>query len=1031
MHGDTGMTRVKMRFAVLGPVQVWRDGDEVRLGAAQQRLLLGLLMAHAGRPVAMEELQLALWGESPPSSPANAVYRHVGVLRRLLEPGLPLRAPGGWLVRDAGGYRLNASPETLDLLRFRELVRQARGSAGPAAVALLLDALNLRTGAVATGVPVEARSHPAFTALEREYLTVVREAADTALAADGSGAAAGQLLAVLHRAAAEHPLDEQLQARFVLALAATGRRAEALDAWQRTRTALAVELGVEPGTELRAAQREVLRQGAPGVSTAGGGLSTERTVASESSAKARSTPPRLSVVPDASTHPAQTSTPPGPSVPFVRPAQLPADLATFAGRRAELTQVMGLSAPQESQQAGRQAPGTRISVISGMGGIGKTTLAVRWAYRIAHRFPDGQLYVNLRGYDPGGAATDAGQALRGFLEALGVPPQRIPAGTDAQTGLYRSLLARRRVLILLDNARDAEQVRPLLPGSPGCLVVVTSRDRLLGLVTAEGAHPLALDRLAPAEARESLVRRLGSERVSAEPAAVAEIVARCAGLPLALAVVATRAAAHPGFPLSVVADELREARDSLDAFADRDPAVDVRAVFSWSYRALSPGAARLLRRLSLHPGPDVTVPAAAAVSGEAPDEVRCLLAELTRAHLLTEHTPGRYGCHDLLRTYAVELAGEHDDPADRNTAVHRLLDHYLHTAHGAGRLYSPGWTASSLPEAIAGARPERFADDGQALRWYTAERRILHALVARAAESRHDGHVWRLAWASERFMDRQGHWHESAAVQRAGLEAAVRDGNRTAQAHLHRGLARASARLERYDDARTHIRHSLDLFAALGDRLGLAHAHRSHGWLLDRVGDYTGALDAAGRALTLYRAVGDRLAETSALHALGWTHVLRGEHRRAAAHFEEALGGLAGHEGTRYGEAGTWDSLGIARHGLGEHRRAVHAYQCALRLYREVGDTFSEAGTLRHLGDTYLATGDPGAARTVWERALRFLAHADPLAAGEIRTRLLALGDERPPPRIAAVCTSPTDDAAVHGDIRGAADETDTTDVRA
>ncbi|MER6526364.1 tetratricopeptide repeat protein [Streptomyces sp. NPDC001508] len=938
--------------------------------------------------VTMEELQHALWGEAPPGSPANAVYRHIGVLRRLLEPQLPVRAPGRWLLRDAGGYRLHATPETLDLLRFRELVRMARrsGTRGTeAAVPLLLEALNLRTGPVATGVPVEARSHPAFNALEREHLAVVKEAADVALA---SGQA-GRLLAVLHRTATEHALDEPLQARLVRALAATGQRAAALDTWQLVRARLTAELGVEPGSELRAAQQEVLRVDA-------------RRKPSTPGRGARSAPVRLTVVPDT---PAAATT--RPAVPFVRPAQLPADLAAFAGRRSELAHVAELS--------GKDAPGTRIAVISGLGGIGKTTLAVRWAHRAAHRFPDGQLYTNLRGFAPGGIPADPAQVLRGFLEALGVPPQRVPAGADAQAGLYRSLLAGRRVLILLDNARDAEQVRPLLPASPGCLVVVTSRDRLLGLVTAEAARPLVLDRLPAAEARESLTRRLGADRVLADPAAVDEIVTRCAGLPLALAVVATRAAAHPHFALAAIADELRTTQGSLDAFTDADPAGDVRAVLSWSYRALSPDAARLLGLLSLHPGPDITLPGAAAVADDDPAAVRCLIAELTRAHLLTEHAPGRYACHDLLRTYAAECAKEHRSAGEREAAVRRLLDHYLHTAHAAGGVYSPFWRLDPLPAAAPGARPEFFADDARALRWYKAEAQVLSAVAERAVARGDHAHVWGLAWALERFMDRQGHWHDGAALQRLGLDAAVRDGHRPAQAHLHRGLARASARLERYDDARTHIRHSLDLFAELGDRLGLAHAHRSHGWLLDRLGDHDGALDAAGRALALYRALGDRAAETSALHALGWTHVGRGEHRRAAAYFEKALSGLAGLDGTRYAEAGAWDSLGVARHHLGEHRRAVAAYQCALGLYREVGDLFSEAGTLRHLGDTYLAIGDPGAARTVWERALRLLTGTDPTAAEEIRTRLLALGDEVPAPRIAVVSTSAEDLACAAG----------------
>jgi len=958
-----------MRFEVLGAVRVRREGVEAELGAAQQRLLLAQLMAHAGRPVPMEELQYALWGESPPASPANAVYRHVGVLRRLLEPDLPVRAAGRWLVRDAGGYRLNASPGSLDLLHFRELVRRARqeGVRGTAAaVPLLAEALGLRTGPVATGVPVEARSHPAFGALEQEYLAVLKEAADVALAT-GTG---GRLLTVLHRAAGEHPLDEPLQARLVRALAASGQRASALDTWRRVRERLADELGVAPGAELRAARREVLRE--------------ERAAGARGLTLVPDIPedgiPRYGI-PESGAPEGGMPGAVGPA--YVRPAQLPADLAAFTGRRTELAGLGELSASE--------AAGARIAVISGMGGIGKTALAVRWAHRVAQHFPDGQLYTDLRGFGPGGVPADPGQVLRGFLEALGVPARRIPDRAEAQAGLYRSVLARRRVLLVLDNARDAEQVRPLLPGSAGCLVVVTGRDRLSGLVTAEGARPVVLDRLPAVEARQVLARRLGAERVRAEPEAVDEIVARCAGLPLALAVVATRAAARPHFPLAACAADLRTADGSLDAFTDADPAGDVRAVLSWSYRALSPGAARLLRLLSLHPGPDVTPPAATALAGGEPGEVRRLLAELTRAHLLTEHTPGRYVCHDLLSTYAAERSAREDSPEVREAAVRRLLDHCLHSAHAAGAVHSPSWRLDPPPAAVEGARPESFADEAEALRWYTAQARVLAAVAKRAD----DAHVWGLARALERLMDRQGHWHDAAALQRAGLDAAVRCGHRGARAHLHRALARSSARLERHDDARAHIRLSLALFTESGDRLGLAHTHRVHAWLLDRLGAHGEALDAAGRALALYRELGDRAAQTGALRALGRTHALRGEHRRAAACFEECLDAVA--------EAGTWDGLGEARHHLGEHTRAITAYQCALHLYREAGDRSGEAGTLRRLGDTYLSTGDPGAARTVWERSAHFLARTDPMSAAELRTRLLALGDAVPAPRPALV----------------------------
>ncbi|GAA4580078.1 BTAD domain-containing putative transcriptional regulator [Planotetraspora phitsanulokensis] len=927
-----------MRFTVLGPVRAWRDGLELDPGPPQQRAMLALLLVHAGRPVGLGEVVDVLWGQDPPASAVNVVHRYVGMVRRLLEPGLAVREEGRWLVRGAGGYRLDVGPEEVDLLRFRRMTEEARREGS---LDLLTEALALWQGPAAAGIPAEVRAHPVFAALDREQLATVQETADLALRLG----AAEQVLTALWEASTRHPLDEPLQARLVLALAAAGRQAEALETWQAVRSRLADELGIDPGPELRAAQEQVLRG-----------------QAADATGPARRT----------TREPAQQP---------ARPTQLPSDLAAFAGRRADLEQVLALL-PED----GRTSETVVISAIGGMGGIGKSTLAVHWAHRIAHRFPDGQLYVNLRGFDPTGSVLDTGEALRGFVEALGVPPHRIPGGLDAQAALYRSLLTDRKVLVLLDNARDAEHVRPLLPGSPGCLAVITSRDRLSGLVATESAHPLILDPLTPEEARETLVRRLGRDRIASAPDAVDEIIARCAGLPLALAVVAASAATRPGFPLTAIAGELREADGSLDAFADPDPASDVRAVFSWSYRALSADAARLFRFLALHPGPDITAWAAACVAGLPVRRTRLLLAELTGAHLVTEHTPGRYTCHDLLRAYAGELTLAHDPETERRAVVRRVSDHYLRTAHAAGRLFSPYWSVTLLPPPEPGVLAEDFDDDRQALAWFNRERSVLLSVVEQASRNGLDTYTWQLAWTLERFFDRQGHWHDFLAVQHAGLAAAVRAGERTAQAHIHRGLARASARLGRYDAANTHVRQALDLFTELGDRSGLAHAHRSHGWLLDQQGRHAEALDAAGRALDLYRAAGNRPAEGSALHALGWTHALLGDHEQAAAYFEQAL--AATEPINRYGAGGTLDSLGYAHHHLGDHSRAAACYEDALRLYREVGDHFHEAGTLNRLGDTHLAGGDPAAAQAVWRRALTVFAAADPTVADEIRAKL-------------------------------------------
>jgi hypothetical protein len=349
------------------------------------------------------------------------------------------------------------------------------------------------------------------------------------------------------------------------------------------------------------------------------------------------------------------------------PRQLPADTAGFTGRGPELLELGRLLS-----QSGRP-PAVVISAIAGTAGTGKTTLAVHWAHRVAGRFPDGQLYVNLRGFHPTGTPVTPAEAIRGFLDALGIPPQRIPTSLDAQAALYRSLLAERRMLIVLDNAACSEQVRPLLPASPTCLVLVTSRHHLTSLTVLEAAHPITLDLLSTTEARQLLAQRLGADRVEAEPHAVEQIITGCARLPLALAIVAARAATHPRFPLATIAVQLRQTRSRLDALTGDEPATDLRAVFSWSYHTLSAEAARLFRLAGLHPGPDISTPAVASLAGLPPPHVPPLLAELTGAHLLTEHTPGRYSLHDLLRAYATEQAHHHDSEKQHHAATTRVV----------------------------------------------------------------------------------------------------------------------------------------------------------------------------------------------------------------------------------------------------------------------------------------------------------------------------------------------------------------------
>ncbi|MFH8774525.1 AfsR/SARP family transcriptional regulator [Streptomyces sp. NPDC017958] len=925
-----------VRFAVLGPVRVWRGERELELGGPQEQALLAFLLLRAGRPVPVAEIVDALWGPHPPRTAVNVVRRHVGSLRRLLEPGLPARASGRRVVRGAGGYRLVTDGDALDLVRFRELRDEARRAAAEGsplrAVEVLAEALSLWNGPVAAGISPDVRERIAVGGPERERLAAVREAADAALRAG----VPERVLPELRQAAAAHPLDEPLLARLVLALAATGRRAEALDTHRTACCRLADELGIDPGPELREALHEATGQGAD-------------------------TPPRESPGP----HPAV-------------PAQLPHDLPTFTGRHTELAEVLGSLAGDAEH-----AETVLISALGGMAGVGKTTLAVHWAHRVADRYPDGQLYIDLRGFAPAGAITDPGEALRGFLDALGVPPERIPQGLDAQAALYRSVLSGRRVLVLLDNARDAEQVRPLLPGAPGCLTIVTSRDELTGLVAVHGARSLTLRPFDTGQARAFLTGRLGAERIAAEPAAVDAIITRCAGLPLALACVAARAALRPHFPLAAVAAELREAHGSLDAFTRPDTSADVATVFSWSVGAVSAEAARLFRLLALHPGPDVSPAAAAALAGLPLRQVRPLLAELSGVHLVNEPAPGRYAFHDLLRAHAAELLQAHHGEAERQEATDRLFAHYLYSAHAAGVLLDPSGDLPPLPQHT---HADPFADDSQALAWLGAEYGALPAVIQAAASGR-DRLACLLTWSLEPYFERRGHWHDGLAAQRTALDAALRLAEAALEARALRGLGRAAGRLGLYEEARAHLDRALELFTGLGDRVGRAGTHRSLGWMSEQQGDLAGALRHNRLALDLFRTAGHRPAQASVLNSVGWYHVLLGEHRQALAHCFEALT-LLQDLGDRYGQAATWDSIAYAYHHLGRHPHALLGYRNALTLYRALGVPYPEADTLTRIGETHLATGDRDSARAAWEEALTLLTALGHPDADRVRARL-------------------------------------------
>lgn len=673
------------------------------------------------------------------------------------------------------------------------------------------------------------------------------------------------------------------------------------------------------------------------------------------------------------------------------PRQLPTAVPYFAGRASELTVL-----DQMLDDARQAAAGVVISAIGGTAGVGKTALALHWAHRVAGRFPDGQLYANLRGFDLSGHPAEPADVLRGFLDALGVHPDRIHTDTEGLAALFRSLLADRTMLVLLDNAADVAQVRPLLPASPRCLVIVTSRRELSALAAREGARLLSLDVLTEAEATELLTARLGVGAATAEPDAVTELATLCARLPLALSVVVARAAAHPKLPLKTLARELTELRGRLDALDIGDPAANVRTVFSLSYRHLPDAAARMFRLLGLHPGPDISAPAAASLAGVTLASARTALRDLARASLIIENGPGRYTFHDLLRAYAAEQAADAADAADagETSATRRMLDHYLHTAHLAHRVLYPGRELISLPAAAGGVTPETVEGKAAALSWLEAEYQVLLKIVDLAAGAGLDDHAWQLPVVLWTYHNVCGHWHDGARLHRAALEAARRRGDLGGQASALRGLGSFAMSIGTYDEAHRYLSAAQSTFRDLGDDLGLARTDVIMGQTLEYEGRYTEALSVISDALLLASNAPDdpnmALVRASALNGSAWNNVQLGDLSTARAYCLQAIE-LCRSIGYSPGEAGTWDTLGVVWQRLGNHARAVPCFLNAVTLDREMGNRFDLAMVLLHLGDSCASTGDAEQAREAWEESVAILQALHHPAAGAVSGRLASL----------------------------------------
>ncbi len=958
-----------IRFEVLGPLRCWRADAAIDLGPVQQQVVLAVLLLQQNRPIGRQQVINAVWGESEPRYAGNLLHRHISGLRHALELGRHPASEAGELSWTNAGYVLHVAAGGLDLTAFDREVDAARKAraAGElvSAAEVLRSALGRWRGPLCDGLTspyLEAQRDR----LEERRISIIEERIDLDLAIGDRD----DVVSELRQLVTEHAWRERLHGLLMLALYRSGRRADALAAFHDARRLLREELGIDPGTALQALHQQI--------------LTSDPELGAIAAAVGR--PPRARPPAGAAAGPPAGSGSPVRSQPPV-PAQLPHSVAGFSGRQAEIDWLNGLLPSGAGDTAGTVV----ITALAGTAGVGKTALAVHWAHQIRDRFPDGQLYMNLRGFDPGGAAMEPTEAIRSFLDAFAVPPDRIPVDLDAQAALYRSMLADRRMVVVLDNARDAAQVRPLLPGAPTCLVLVTSRNRLLSLAAADGARQLEIDLLPADQARGLLANRLGEARVAAEPAAVDAIIDTCAGLPLALSIVSAHASANSRLSLEDLAEELRRSRDGLYALNVGDKHTDLRDVFSWSYHALSTQARRLFRLAGLHEGPDFGILAAASLAGLPSAEARALLAELTSAHLLTERARGRFAFHDLLRAYARERADREDSAEDRRAAVHRLLDHYLWTAYRAHELLGPS-RDDAIVLAPAGplVAAEELGDHRAALAWFTREYHVLLAALRQAATEGFDVHAWQMAWAMASFFERRGHWHDAAASQQCALDAANRLGDPYARAICHVRLAYAFELLRRYADAHDELVRALELYEQLGDHTGQAQTHRILALVLDRENRYAAALGHAEKAVELFQKAGHRTGQARALNAVGWFHIQLGRPQEGLTYCRHALD-LQREADDQFGQADTMDSIATAYSRLGNHREAIAHYQQAVLLYHEFGHRHSEADALASLGDLHLANGSPAAAGDVWQEALAILDELDHPEAAQVREKLAKL----------------------------------------
>ena len=816
--------------------------------------------------------------------------------------------PSAPITRTGAGYLISVDENMIDLHRFRALAASARESGEPAEFER---ALALWHGEPLAGIDVPwAHSLRAELTLQRSAIEL--DLVDTQLSLGRHN----DVLPALTVRVERNPLDERLAGQYLLALYRAGRQADALSHYERVRATLADQLGIDPGADLTAIHRQVL--------------------------VGRVTPPQA---------PAPPTTP--------VPRQLPPAPSTFSGRGEELAAIDDAMEPGGT---------VIISAIGGTGGIGKTWLALHWAHRNTHRFPDGQLFVNLRGFDPSGKPTAPEDAIHGLLDALGVDPPSIPATFEAQTALYRSLLSDKRMLVLLDNAADPAQVIPLLPGSASCTVITTSRNRMINLVNAHGAAPLVLDVLSETDARAALATRLGAARLDREPDAVADILASCAGLPLALGIVAGRALEHPGFPLRELADELRDATGRLTSLDD-DPVTGVRAMLSWSYAALTAEQARVFGLLGLAPGPDISLAAAAGLTDLDEGQVRSVLRSLERVSLVQQHVPGRFRMHDLIRLYATEQGLSQIDEQDREAAFARLRDFYVYTAVSVDRFRGTGEHPMDIGTPVPGARQQELPDRPAGLVWFTTEHACLTATQSAAFARGQYVAVWLISWTLTFLFVRRGLLHEDVRSWKLAQRAIDGVENPALRIRTARSLSQAYFRVGYNEEALVQLEDSLRLAQRIGDLPGTAKLHYALAQHLGELGEFGKAYEHSAATLRIEEDRGDPLEHGRAHNVLGYFASRLERYDEALEHCELARRLTSAYTGTEW-YAEILDNLGYIALHTGEHDKALAYYHEALALCRQVDSLLGTVEMLKALAIAYEMIGEPGKARTSWESAL-------------------------------------------------------------